>query len=278
MECALRAVWRPACCCAHVCLADLAQVQLVPEESSLWSGPAVNVYTDHPRQACMASQYAGWRIHRDGYFAMGSGPMRAAAGGETLLEQIGGCESTDRAVGVLETAQMPPPEVSAWLAQQCRVAPPSLCLLVAKTSSLAGTLQVVARSVETALHKLYDLGFDLQRVVAGFGTAPLPPVAADDLTAIGRTNDAILYGARVTLWVRGDDASTAEIVERIPSSASRDFGEPFRAIFARANHDFYQIDPHLFSPAAICLANLDTGHSFRAGRVYPEIVRRSFEG
>ncbi len=262
---------------ARVCLADLAQVQLVPEEQSVWSGPAVTVHTDHPRLACMAAQYAGWRIQREGYFAMASGPMRAAAGVETLLEQIAVRESSDRAVGVLETGQLPPSDVAAWMAQQCRVAPQSLCLLVARTSSLAGTLQVVARSVETALHKLYDLGFDLQRVVAGFGTAPLPPVAADDLTAIGRTNDAILYGARVTLWVRGDDASAAEIAQRIPSCASRDFGEPFRTIFARANHDFYQIDPHLFSPAAICLVNVDTGRSFRAGQVHPEILRSSFE-
>ena len=82
----------------------------------------------------------------------------------------------------------------------------------------------------------------------------------------------------MTLWVRGDDASLSDVVQRVPSCASSDFGEPFTTIFARANHDFYQIDPHLFSPAVICLVNLDTGRSFRAGQIRPEVLRTSFEG
>jgi methenyltetrahydromethanopterin cyclohydrolase len=208
---------------------------------------------------------------------MGSGPMRAAVGTESLLEKLQIRETTSCAVGVLETSQLPPPHVTAWIAQECGVPPSELCLLVARTASQAGTMQVVARSIETALHKLFDLGFDLRRVVSGFGTAPLPPVAADDLIAIGRTNDAILYGARVTLWVRGDDDSLAAIVRQVPSSASRDFGSPFRDVFARANYDFYQIDPHLFSPAAIRLVNLDSGRTFEAGRAHPDVLRASFE-
>ena len=201
---------------ARICLADLAQVQLTQDEQAIWDGPSVTVYTDHPVAACMAAQYAGWKIDRAGYFAMGSGPMRAAAAVEPLLQQLGGREDTNQAVGVLETSRLPPVEVADWVAEQCGISPTRLYLLVAKTSSQAGTLQIVARSVETALHKLWDLGFDLQRVVSGFGTAPLPPVAADDLTGIGRTNDAILYGARVTLWVRGDDASLSEVVRARP--------------------------------------------------------------
>ena len=30
--------------------------------------PALTVTTDRPSVACLASQYAGWRIDRDGYF------------------------------------------------------------------------------------------------------------------------------------------------------------------------------------------------------------------
>ena len=68
-----------------------------------------------------------------------------------------------------------------------------------KTASIAGSVQVIARSVETALHKMHEIGFDLTQVRSGFGIAPLPPVAADDLVGIGRTNDAMLYGGEVTL-------------------------------------------------------------------------------
>jgi methenyltetrahydromethanopterin cyclohydrolase len=147
---------------------------------------------------------------------------------------------------------------------------------MAPTASQAGTIQIVARSIETALHKLHEIGFDLARVESGYGTAPLPPVAGDDLTAIGRTNDAVLYGGEVTLWIRGDDASITAVGPQVPSSASSDFGEPFAAIFRRYECDFYRIDPHLFSPAAITFHNLDTGRTQRFGQVWPDVIQRSF--
>ena len=147
----------------------------------------------------------------------------------------------------------------AYLAEACQVFPERLTLLVAPTASQAGGVQIVARSVETALHKLSEIGFDLARVESGFGVAPLPPVAADDLAAIGRTNDAILYGGEVTLWVRGDDGELETLGPRVPSDSSPDHGQPFRAIFERYERDFYRVDPHLFSPAAVTFVNLDTG-------------------
>jgi methenyltetrahydromethanopterin cyclohydrolase len=150
-------------------------------------------------------------------------------------------------------------------------------LLLAPTASLAGSVQVVARSVETALHKLFELGFDLSRVESGYGTAPLPPASADDLVAIGRTNDAILYGGEVTLFVRGDDASLESVGPKVPSGASSDHGQPFAAIFERYHRDFYKIDPHLFSPARITLSNLDTGRTFSFGRTVPRVIHESFD-
>ena len=100
---------------------------------------------------------------------------------------------------MLETRKPPPPAIVAKIADACRVAPRQSRSFAAPTASLAGGLQIVARSVETALHKLAELKFDLSRIISAHGTAPLPPVAANDLAAIGRTNDAILYGARVIL-------------------------------------------------------------------------------
>jgi len=137
-------------------------------------------------------------------------------------------------------------------------------------------LQVVARSAETALHKLHELEFDLARIVSAHGTAPLAPVAADDMAAIGRTNDAVLYGGVVTLEVRGDDASLEAIGPQVPANASSDYGLPFGEIFARYNGDFYKIDPLLFSPAVVQFRNLDTGRSFRYGAVNPTVLQRSF--
>jgi methenyltetrahydromethanopterin cyclohydrolase len=257
---------------ARVCLSGLGDVTLVPGTLEF---PHVQVATDHPVAACMASQYAGWQVSVGKFFALGSGPMRAAYGKEELFNHIGGRETPSCAVGVLETSKLPTDEVVAFLAEKLSLAPDRVTLLVAPASSIAGTVQVVARALETALHKLHELKFGLQ-IVTGYGSAPLPPVAADEIGAIGRTNDAILYGGRAVLWVRGDDDRIAEIGPKLPSSASRDHGAPFAEIFARAGNDFYKIDPMVFSPAEIVFQNLQTGRVHAFGRAEPAILRRSW--
>ena len=258
---------------ARVCLADLAEVT-VDDSASPW--PAVKVVVHDPVRACLASQYAGWEIKGEKFFAMGSGPMRAAAGREALFDEIGFRETASECVGVLEASKLPPDAVCVDIAEKCGTGPERLALIVAPTHSLCGTLQIVARSVETALHKLHVLEFDLTRILAGRGTAPLPPLVENDFVAIGRTNDAILYGAQVVLEVCGDDESLQAIGPRVPSIASADYGRPFAEIMAHYDNDFYRVDPLLFSPAEIQLVNLDTGNSFRFGEVNRELLSQSF--
>jgi methenyltetrahydromethanopterin cyclohydrolase len=261
---------------ARVCLANLAEVTLVPGDILGVACPLVQVMTDHPVLACMASQYAGWPLSVGDYFAMGSGPMRAIHGKEELFGAIEGREQAPAAVGCLETRKLPSDGVVDYLCDVLKLPPAKLTLLVAPAASLAGNLQVVARSVETCLHKLHELKFDLRQVVSAFGSAPLPPVANDELTAIGRTNDAILYGGRVVLWVSADDAQLDDLGGRVPSSAQADHGEPFAVIFERYERDFYRIDPLLFGPAEVVFCNLNSGKSHAYGEILPNVLARSF--
>ena len=264
------------CELALVCMSSLGLVYIEPAKAVLLASHEVHVSTRSPVAACMASQYAGWEIKGEKFFAMGSGPMRAAAGREELFDAIGYREQPEACVGVLETNKLPPEIVCVDIATKCNITPDRLTLLVAPTSSQAGTIQIVARSIETALHKLHVLGFDLKRVQRASGHAPLPPRAKNDITAIGWTNDAILYGGSVLLEVSGDDASIEKIGPSIPSNASPDFGRPFAEIFERYAHDFYRIDPHLFSPAVVLLSNCETGTMFKYGNLRYEVLAESF--
>ena len=261
---------------AETCLAHLGRVRVLPSSRAPGTNVAIAVETDQPIAACLASQYAGWELTATDFFAMGSGPMRAAAGREPLFDDIGYRESAEAVVGILECSVLPPKSVFVEIAEKCGIAPAQVTLLVASTSSQAGAVQIVARSIETALHKLHELNFDLARIESGHGVAPLPPAAPDPVEAIGRTNDAILYGAEVTLWVRGDDASLQDIGQRVPSSASNDYGRPFAAIFRDYDHDFYRIDRGLFSPARITLMNLDSGRCHEFGDLRPDVLAQSF--
>src|SRR6185369_6091526 len=140
---------------ARVCLAGQAEVALVPGDVAGIACPLVQVVTDQPVLACMASQYAGWQIAVGKFFAMGSGPMRAAYGKEELFEHIPGKEQAPVAVGVLETRKLPDDGVIDHLSRALNLAANKITLCAAPAASLAGNLQVVARSLETALHKLH---------------------------------------------------------------------------------------------------------------------------
>ncbi|MFV0444378.1 MAG: methenyltetrahydromethanopterin cyclohydrolase [Planctomycetaceae bacterium] len=260
----------------EICSSGLLEINLTPGELDGMAWPQVFVSTDSPLEACLLTQYAGWQLSIGKFFGMGSGPMRAAAFKEELFDDVGYKEKAERVVGVIESSQLPGPEVISHIASTCGVEPKHVALCVAPTASVAGNLQIAARSVETAMHKLFELGFDVSRIESACGWVPLPPVAADDLTGIGRTNDAILYGGRITLMAVGDDESILELGPKLPSSGSEAYGRPFIEVFEAAGRDFYQIDPHLFSPAEVVFHNLETGRVHRFGSPRFDIVRKSF--
>lgn len=261
---------------AEVCMSSLGEVSIQSGEVAGVGWPQLFVQTDDPIEACLLSQYAGWKVSVGKYFAMGSGAMRAAYGHEELFRELEYQEEALAVVGVLESGKLPGDAVIAEIAKRCSVDPVQVALLVAPTSSVAGNMQVVARSVETALHKLHSLGFDVTRIESACGVAPIPPVAADDMTGIGRTNDAILYGGRVTLWVNGEDDDLLSLGPKVPSSSSSAYGQPFLKVFEAAGKDFYKIDPHLFSPAEVVIHNVDTGRVHVFGKTNHTVLRESF--
>jgi len=265
---------------AEICMGGLGHVDFVTLTIGSESWPGVHVWTDHPAESCMASQYAGWAITPDGFFAMGSGPLRAKARVEKeLFEKLGYAEEAPRGVLVLEGRALPDDAAAAWVAKKAGVSPEAITFVVAPTASLAGGVQIVARSIETGLHKMDTLGFDVRHVVSAIGTAPLPPVAKNDMRAIGRTNDCVLYGGQARYTVRADDGELAALAERLPSNTSADYGTPFYDIFKRYDNDFYKIDPMLFSPAEVWLTSATTGRTFHAGEVNAAVLRASlFEG
>ena len=261
---------------AHLCMGGLGRVDYATLLIGDDTWPGVQVWTDHPAQACMASQYAGWAINPEGYFAMGSGPLRAKAQVEReLFGKLRYHEDAAFGVLVLETRTLPTDAVAAWVAGKAGVAPGGLTFAVAPTASTAGGVQVVARVLETGLHKMEALGFDIGRVVTAMGTAPLPPTAKSDLRAIGRTNDCVLYGGQARYTIDADDETLKALAQKLPASASSDYGTPFYDIFKRYDSDFYKIDSMLFSPAEVWLTSATSGKTFHGGGVNADVLRAS---
>ena len=261
---------------AELCMGGLGHIDFTAMAIEGESWPAVQVWTDHPAASCMASQYAGWTINPAGFFAMGSGPLRARARVEReLFAKLGYAEDARRGVLVLEGRTRPTDDVVQWIAGKAGVAADAITLAIAPTASIAGGIQIAARVIETGLHKMDAIGFDVSRVRSAFGVAPWPPTARSDVRAIGRTNDCILYGGQARYVVDASDDRLAALAERLPASASPDYGTPFYELFKRYDNDFYKIDPMLFSPAEVWLMSATSGNTFHGGRLAPDVLRTS---
>lgn len=259
---------------AEVCMGGLGHVGVCHlDVDGVWL-PGVTISVSYPPVACLAAQYAGWAVKAEDYFAMGSGPARALYRGDPVFEHLSYQDTMDLGVLTLEARQLPTEAAADKVAGKCGISSDRLYLLVAPTASLVGSVQVAARTVETGLHKMVEIDFDVELLLSGSGTCPLASIAADDLEAIGRTNDAVLYGGRAWYTVETDDARIEEIIDRLPSSASHDYGTPFIELFQRYDGDFYKIDPLLFSPAEIFVNNVTSGRTFHAGAVNGEMIRR----
>ena len=100
---------------ARLCMADLARISLVPGLIDGTGFTHVQVETDHPLEACLLSQYAGWRVSVGEYFGMGSGPIRTVAAREELFEKLDAGEEATSATGVLEASVLPNAEVFDYL-------------------------------------------------------------------------------------------------------------------------------------------------------------------
>jgi methenyltetrahydromethanopterin cyclohydrolase len=262
----------------EICLGGLGRASFVADTSFPRWRTAIQITTADPVIACLGSQYAGWSLSEGEFFALGSGPARALWAKEELFGELGYKDQAEAAALVLETDKRPPDSLVSFIARECGVAEDKLTLILTPTTSLAGSVQVVGRVLEVALHKAHALHFPLERIVDGTGLAPVPPPAADFLGGMGRTNDAVLYGGEIALYVEGPEDEAEQLANGLPSSTSRDHGRPFGEIFAGYNYDFYACDAGLFSPAVVTVTALSTGKSFSAGAFEPELVEKSFRG
>ena len=264
----------------EICMGGLGKVDLTMS-SNISNWPlTINVHSTDPVLSCLASQYAGWNLsfvkEEDNFNALGSGPCRALALKEDLFNDLNYSDKFYSTVVVLEVDRNPPQEIIDKITNDCSVSEKNLTIILTPTRSLSGSVQVVGRVLEVGMHKLHEIGFPLDKVIDGFGSAPVPPPAPDFLIGMGRTNDAILYGGTVHLFVDVPDDEAFELAKRLPSSTSSDYGKPFADIFKEYKYDFYKIDKLLFSPAKVIVSTIKTGKTFVEGSTNIDLVEKSF--
>lgn len=269
----------------EICMGGMGTATIMQSAYTLNWPLTIHVHATNPVLACLGSQYAGWSLSHGKYYALGSGPARALASKskdgaiepvEELYKELAYRDQAENTVLVIENDAMPPLEIVEKIAAACGISPTNLTIIVTPTSSLAGGVQVVGRVLEVAMHKAHALHFPLEDIVDGSGSAPICPPHPNFVKAMGRTNDAILFAGQVHLFVKGSDEAAKNLAQELPSSTSKDYGKPFADIFKAYEYDFFKVDAMLFSPASVIVTAVDSGKSFRAGKLDNALLDLSF--
>lgn len=263
-----------------ICMGGLAEATIRLASYATLQLPAIFTSTDYPILTTLGSQYAGWAISKEGYFAMGSGPARILSRKpKELYDQLGLHEKYSSAYIVLESDNIPPDFVLEYIADKCNIAIENLFVAIAPTASISGSTQISGRAIETAIHKLHKNGMDVTTIITANGFAPIAPVigGASDIM-MGRTNDMLIYGSNVKLQVKyEDDKELEEHVNNAVSSNSKAYGSLFIEEVKKAGGDFYKIDPNIFAPAKLTVNNISTGKIFTAGKINTDLILQSIQ-
>ena len=222
-------------------------------------------------KSCMASQYAGWAINPEGFFAMGSARCaRRPASKRSCLQSWATRRTATRGVLVLEGRALPTEHGGrhGW--------PPRR--VVARGADLRRGAHREPR------RRRADCRARPRNRASQDGNARLRRHARRQRDGNGAVADAgakrhagdrphqRLHSLRRSGAICGARRRrrTGRARRRAcPASASADYGTPFYDIFKRYDNDFYKIDPMLFSPAEVWLTSATSGRTFHAGRLDP---------
>jgi methenyltetrahydromethanopterin cyclohydrolase len=80
----------------------------------------------------------------------------------------------------------------------------------------------------------------------------------------------------VHLFVKGSNEEAEKLALALPSSTSKDYGKPFADVFKQYDYDLFKIDAMLFSPASVIVTAVESGKSFRAGKLDNALLDLSF--
>jgi methenyltetrahydromethanopterin cyclohydrolase len=261
----------------ETCLGGLGAARLTRMFIGDLDLPAIIVSVEQPKIATLGSQYAGWSIRVGKYYASGSGPARALARFETgLFDAIAYQDTSKKSVIILESRNLPTKEATEYIAERCGIAPSNLYCIIVPAASIAGLVERSSRIIGTGLYKAYRIGFDPDRIRRGHGIAPIAPLIRHENRAMSVSHDCILYGGRAFYHVRKDMDDLQETVDRLPSSTSAQYGQPFYDLFEGFDFEISRIDPLLLGPAEVTFNHIETGKVYHAGGLNPCILRKSF--
>ena len=268
---------------SKISLGGLAKVFILPTSYNEATFLSTYVSTDYPSIAIFGSQLPLLSLFRIGdYSAIISGPGKTLireldSRSKELFEKIQYKDKSKIAILILQTDSIPDEKISKYLAEQCRVIPRNLYLIITPTNSIVGSIQVSARMIEITLWRLLDVfKFSPNKIVAASGSAPISPVYPEIWRRLGITpDDMLMNGSRVVLFIKpekGDDLQY--LAKNMVIKATKAYGKSFYEMLKEADFDFYKVDHSSVAPAQIVIYDLLNGKIYEAGELNIELIKK----
>ncbi len=242
--------------------------------------PSIDVYIDHPQIASLSCQFSSWPMGKKdipGYIRpMGSGPARAIAQNDLFVKLWDYTDNYHETVFGLQAETLPDEKLADEVAAACRISPENLYILCCKTGSLAGSINVCSRTVETTVWRLYHNGFDIKKIISGMGTCPIAPPVKDEFRAMVRVNVAILYGGMVRYVVDSTDAEIEAIIDKLPTKMAQRYGYPFSKMLEEGGRDIFNTDKDIHGVAIFEIMNYNTGSIFKSGEIREDYLQEIY--
>lgn len=272
--------WKAGVLFTRACMGDMGTVTMGEFRlNEDYTFSSVEVCTNQPLIACMASQIAGWKLG-DGEFAtIGSGPARAIAHVESdwYFKMTDYREKHNEAVICLQDVKYPTNEVALEVTKACGVKPEDTYLLISNSTCVVASIQVSGRMLEQTCHKMFEKGFHAGQIVMIRGTAPIAPIVKDEMKSMGRINDALIYGSSVEIWVDAKDEDIEKVLPGLVGKTSSPcYGKLFEEVFEEAGRDFFYVDHDVHSLGRVQIHNVNSGKAYCAGEINRAVLEKSF--
>lgn len=278
LEC--KGSWSAGLLFTRACIGDLGEVSLGTFKlNDRYSFASVNLFIDQPLIACLGSQIAGWKLGEGEFATIGTGPARGIAKVESdwYFEMTDYSDSYDKAVLCLQDVKLPSEAIALEVAKACHLKPEDVYILISPSTCVVASVQVSARMLEQTCHKMFEKHFDPAQIVMIRGSAPIAPIVKDEMKAMGRINDALIYGSEIEVWVDAEDKDIAKVIHQLAGkTSSPNYGDLFEAVFEEAGRDFFYVDHDVHSVGKIQIHNVNTGRAYSAGEINYDALERSF--
>lgn len=265
----------------EISLCGLGEMKLTTMKVGEYRIPAVSVTADFPTIAEMCSHVAFLRVKQDGVAKNFSGPVRSKVKDAFSNAVDYSDVEAEKVVAGFQVDEIPPESFTSKVAEAAQVKPENLYIMIARTGSVVGSIQVTARNIEQTLPTLFDKGFNLENIQYASAITPVNAIVYDEMEAYGRVNDCLIYGQETTLHADCEDIEITSILKDLTMNQAFNqdvFGVPFKEIFAMCENDWCKVPRSWDAPCKINFYNRRTGNYFSTGEIGVPVLTEGFMG